>query len=101
MGMSLGRLVQAINGRIELLRSGLKLYVKGTGAVWGSTTVGYGPGLSKSSNNIVRSSLNCHLRYEHISHFIWLIFWRANIPCQLCTGTCWGACCCRLSWRPG
>ena len=99
MGVSLERLAQAINGRIELLLgSGLKLFVKGAGAVWGSTTVGYGPGLSKSSYDIERSSLNCHLRNEHITHFIWLISWRANIPCQLvCTRTCWSACCCKLS----
>jgi hypothetical protein len=80
MGVSLGRLVQVINGRIELLGSGFKLCVKGAGAVLGSTTVGYGPGLSKTSCNIERSSLNYHLRYEHISHFIWLISWRANMP---------------------
>jgi hypothetical protein len=46
MGVSLGR---ASNGRIELLGSEFKLCVKGAGAVWGSTTVGYGLGLSESS----------------------------------------------------
>ena len=68
MRVSLGRLVhwQAINGRIGLLGSEFKLCVRGAGAVWGSTTVGSGPGLSKSSStyNIERSSLNCHLRYD-------------------------------------